>query len=40
MVIAAFLAGVVVGGGFVAAGLFWLLKWGPQFQRMERWKIN
>ena len=40
MVIAAFLAGLLVGGGVVGAGLFWLLKWGPQFQRMKRWKIN
>jgi hypothetical protein len=39
MVIAASLAGLLVSGG-VVGGLFWLLKWGPQFQRMERWKIN
>ena len=38
MVIAAFLAGLLVGG--IGRGLFWLLKWGPQFQRMEQWKIN
>ena len=40
MVSAAFLAGLLVGGGVVGAGLLWLLKWGPQFQRVEQCKIN
>ena len=43
MVIAAFLAGLLVGGGVVGAGLFWLLKWGasvPKNGAMENQLIN